>query len=325
VPSAQPYRRDDGRDTAGDDLAARDAQFIERVALPAFTFLRQYYFRAELEGGEHLPASGPFMTVANHNGGPIMPDVWVLASYWWSLLGTARPAYAMVHDAALAIPGLGTFLRKVGGVRASRENAARALRAGAPILVYPGGELDALKSFRRRNRVDFRGRKGFIRLAVALGVPIVPVVSAGGHEVYVTLLSSERLARWSGLARLARVKTVPVNLGLPWGIWVSGFVPYLPLPAKLTYRVGRPIVVGPDPEAAADDCFVGEVYRHVTCTMQRMLDDLTAHRRFPVLGCRLMVLAHPNPAPRPPPALRKSPAPQVPARALPRDRTVEWC
>jgi 1-acyl-sn-glycerol-3-phosphate acyltransferase len=281
VPAAYAER---GDHELPDELAARDPGLIERVALPALTCVRERYFRAELDGAEHLPASGPFMTVANHNGGPIMPDVWVLASYWWSFLGPSRPAYAMVHDAALAIPGLGGFLRRLGGVRASRENAERALRAGAPILVYPGGELDALKSFRRRNRVDFRGRKGFIRLAVSLGVPIVPVVSAGGHEVYLTLFSSERLARWTGMARLARVKTLPVNLGLPWGLWVSGFVPYLPLPAKLTYRVGRPLVVGPDPEAAADDCFVGEVYRHLTRTMQCMLDDLTAQRRFPVLG-----------------------------------------
>jgi 1-acyl-sn-glycerol-3-phosphate acyltransferase len=267
-----------------DALAGRDAQFIRDVALPAFTFLRRHYFRAEIEGGGRLPASGPFITVGNHNGGPIMPDAWMLASYWWSFLGPERPAYAMVHDAALAIPGIRTFLRKCGALRASRENAERALRAGAPVLVYPGGELDCLKSFRRRHRIDFRGRTGFIRLALSLGVPIVPVAGAGGHEVYVTLFSSQRLARWTGMARFARVKTVPVNLGLPWGVWVSGFVPFLPLPAKLAFRVGEPIHLERDPRAAANDRIVRELYDRITRTMQEMLDDLAARRRWPILG-----------------------------------------
>src|SRR5262249_60462545 len=41
-------------------------------------------------------------------------------------------------------------------------------------------------------------------------------------------------------------------LGLPWGIWLTGFLPYLPLPSKFVYRVGTPIELGHDPDAARD-------------------------------------------------------------------------
>src|SRR5262249_15485363 len=132
------------------------------------------------------------------------------------------------HDAALRVPLLRTFLVKVGGLRASPGNAEKVLGLGAPLLVYPGGELDCLKSFWRRHTVDFHGRTGFIEMALRLGVPILPVVNVGGHEVYFTVVSSQRLARWTGLSRLTRVKTVPLTLGLPWGIWLTGFMPYLP-------------------------------------------------------------------------------------------------
>jgi 1-acyl-sn-glycerol-3-phosphate acyltransferase len=266
------------------DLTVRDPRFIGRVALPAFRFLRARYFRSELHGGEHLPRDGPFIAVGNHNGGPIMPDVWMLASYWWEALGVERPAYALVHDAALAVPGVRAFLLRVGALRASTANAHRVLRAGAPLLLYPGGELDCLRSFWRRNRVDLRGRTGFVRLALAHGVPIVPFVNAGGHEVYVVLFSSERLARWSGMARLARVKTIPLTLGLPWGVWPTGLVPYLPLPAKLVYRIGRPIRVDRDPAAAGDARVVRRIYDEVTAVMQDMLDGIAARRRLPVVG-----------------------------------------
>src|SRR4029453_19126599 len=112
---------------------------------------------------------------------------------------------------ALAFPGVRTLLTKLGGIRATRENGDRVLDAGAPLLLYPGGDLDCLKSFWNRHTVDFHGPTGFVAMGLAPGVPILPVVNAGGHEVYVTLFSSPALARWTGLTRLTRVKTLPLN------------------------------------------------------------------------------------------------------------------
>ena len=266
------------------DPGARDPEFIREIALPFFDALRIHYFRAEIEGADNVPRDRPFIAVANHNGGPLLPDCWVLVSYWWSLLGVERPAYAMVHDAALGIPYLRTFLVKMGGLRASRENAQKVLRLGASLLIYPGGELDCLKSFWRRHTIDFHGRAGFVQLALEHGVPILPVADVGGHEVYVTLFSSQRLARWTGMSRWTRVKTLPVNLGLPWGVWLSGFLPYLPLPAKFVYRVGPPIELGHDPDAACDARAVRHAYDRVSRIMQEMLDGLAARRRLPVFG-----------------------------------------
>jgi len=198
-------------------------------------------------------------------------------------MGTDLPAYALVHDSALAVPGVRTLLTKLGGISATRDNGHRVLDGGAPLLLYPGGDLDCLKSFWTRHTIDFHGRTGFAALAMEHGVPIVPIVNAGGHEVYVTLFSSPRLARWTGLARLTRVKTLPVNVGMPWGIWASPFVPFLPLPAKFSYRIGPPIHLGHDPEAACDPRARRMAAARVTRTMQGMLDEMVAHRR-PILG-----------------------------------------
>jgi 1-acyl-sn-glycerol-3-phosphate acyltransferase len=151
-------------------------------------------------------------------------------------------------------------------------------------MCYPGGELDCQRSYWDRNRVTLFGRTGFVELALRYGVPIVPFVNAGGAEVYVTLLASRRLARWSGLEALTRVKTIPVTLGLPWGLWLTGFVPYWPLPAKLTYRFGEPIRLPHDPKLASDERVVRRYYWQVVGVMQDMLDDLARQRRFPIIG-----------------------------------------
>ena len=74
------------------------------------------------------------------------------------------------------------WLRRVGVIEASRENAAKALRIGRVVLVFPGGDYDSYRpTF--ENKIDFAGRTGYVRTAIESGVPIVPMVSIGAQEV----------------------------------------------------------------------------------------------------------------------------------------------
>jgi 1-acyl-sn-glycerol-3-phosphate acyltransferase len=267
-----------------DNPAHRDPDFIKEYAEPILRFIARHYFRLDNEGIENLPREGPLIVVANHGGGPILPDVWMMAGYWWGFYGIDIPAYALVHDLPFRIPVLRNALIKVGALRASRQNAAKVLEIGGVLLVFPGGESEAQRSFWQRDKIDFRGRTGFIEVALERGVPILPVVNVGGHEVYFTLFSSRLLARLTGLERLTGVKTLPLNVGLPWGVWLTGFLPYLPLPSKIVHKVGKPLHLPKDPKLAKNPKFVREVYTEITRTMQKMLDGLAAKRSFPVLG-----------------------------------------
>src|SRR5512139_1118342 len=224
-----------------DDLSGRDPRFIRDVGQPFCDWLRRRYFRSEIEGLEHVPRSGSFIAVANHSGGPMLPDVWLMVSYFWELFGIDAPSYALVHEAAFRVPRVRDFLIKIGALRASRRNAEKVLEAGGVLLITPGGELEALRSFWRRNQLELDGRSAFVEWGFRFGVPVLPVVNVGAHEVYFTLFSSRGLARYTGLERLTRVRTVPLNLGLPWGLWLTGFLPYLPLPAKISFMVAEPV------------------------------------------------------------------------------------
>ncbi len=268
-----------------DNPAHRDLDFIREVALPLLWNIGTYYFRAESRGTENLPKKGEsFIAVGNHSGGPILPDVWLTAAYWWDVFGIEVPAYAMVHDLVFRVPVLRNMLIKVGALRASQSNAAKVLEMGGTVLAYPGGAEESQRSFWRRNQIDFRGRTGFIELALQYGVPILPVVNVGAHEVYFTLFSSRLLAQITGLSRLTGLKTLPLNIGLPWGVWLTGFLPYIPLPSKIVFDVGKPVYLPKDPELAKNRSFVREVYVEITRTMQKMVDELAEERRFPVLG-----------------------------------------
>jgi 1-acyl-sn-glycerol-3-phosphate acyltransferase len=265
------------------DPASRDPAFIRAMA-PFFDFLWTRYFRAEVEGAEHIPATGPFLVVGNHSGAPLLPDVWLKLAYWARRFGPERPAYGLVHDFPFRIPIVKNLLLKLGGLRASPQTAERALAEGGVVLIYPGGEVDCMRSFWKRNTIDFLGHTGFVKLALRNDVPILPVVNVGAHEVYFTLFSSKALARWTGIEALTRVKTVPLNFGLPWGMWLTGFVPYLPLPSKVVYKVGKPIRCAGGPARADDPSTVKQIYGRVTRVMQEMLDDLASRRHLPIVG-----------------------------------------
>jgi 1-acyl-sn-glycerol-3-phosphate acyltransferase len=272
------------RDLDPSDLSGRDPEFIERVGRPFCAWLRHTYFRTEHEGIENVPREAPFIAIANHSGGPMLPDVWPMFAAWWDFFPLEQPAYALVHEAAFRVPVVRNALIKLGALRASRENAERVIASGGVLLLFPGGDPEALRSFWKRNTIDFRGHTFFVELALRHGVPILPVVNVGGSETAITVLSSERLARWTGMRRLLKVKRLPINVGLPWGVWPTALLPFLPLPAKISYKVGEPFRFPQAPDLAEDPEYVRKRYEEITDAMQGMVDELAARRRFPVIG-----------------------------------------
>jgi 1-acyl-sn-glycerol-3-phosphate acyltransferase len=220
------------------------------------------------------------LLVGNHSGGNLTPDTQIFNLAFSTYFGVERPYFQLAHNLVLASP-VGQIVRKFGTVTASHENAHKALRAGAALLVYPGGDWEVHRPSWESNKVDFAGRKGFIRLALDEGVQIVPVVSVGGQETALFLSRGNTIARGLGLDRLFRLKVLPISLALPWGLNVGDFLGHFPLPAKITVEVLAPIDLreefGPDPDP-------DEIYEHVTRQMQDALDALAAERRFPVIG-----------------------------------------
>lgn len=236
------------------------------------------YFRAEVRGLDSMPAAGGALLVSNHSGGMLTPDVLVFAPEFYKRFGFDRPLYTLGHYGIFLGP-MGGYLRRAGVIEASRENAGKALRSGAVVLVFPGGDYDSYRPTLTANVVDFAGRTGYVRTAIEAGVPIVPMVSIGAQETQIFLARGDSIARRLGLTK-ARLDILPISIGFPFGLSVI-FPPNIPLPSKIVTRVLDPIHVvaefGEDPD-------VDEVDLHVRAVMQTGLDELASQRRFPVLG-----------------------------------------
>jgi 1-acyl-sn-glycerol-3-phosphate acyltransferase len=260
-----------------DDVDAWDPDYIRRV-LPLWRTVLGTYFRADVRGLENIP-DGPSLLVGNHSGGTLIADTFVFATAFYDHFGPERRFHQLAHDVAARMPATG--LRRWGTVAASHDNARRAFAKGAPVLVYPGGDYETFRPSWHADRIEFGGRKGFIKLAVEQGVPIVPVVAAGGQETALFLTRGERLARWTGWAQRTRIKVLPVALAPPFGVTLLDLPGRIPLPAKITVEVLPAVDLE---QRFGSDAPHRQVYEEITAEMQAALTELHEERTLPVIG-----------------------------------------
>jgi 1-acyl-sn-glycerol-3-phosphate acyltransferase len=261
------------------NLDDRDPDFM-RELLPGMWVFATAWYRPEIRGLERVPRTGPVLVVGNHTGGSTSPET-TLSQLAFSLyFGVERLHYQLAHRVVVSSP-IGWILRRFGTVEADAANAKLALDAGAIVTVFPGGDYEVFRPSWESAKVDFGGRKGFLRLALSHDVPIVPMVTLGGQETALFLSRGEWLARLTGADRALRLKTLPIVFGFPFGLSIGGFPPVLPLPAKVTMELLEPIHLR---ERYGEDPDLEVIYDDLMATMQEALTALAGERRLPVLG-----------------------------------------
>jgi 1-acyl-sn-glycerol-3-phosphate acyltransferase len=172
----------------------------------------RWYFRFRLRGAERLPVR-PVIIAGNHSAHGIV-DVLTIQAGYYRAFGLGRRATAMMHDFYIGLPLIGSFYRKLGVRPAARQSARDAIAAGHDLLCYPGGDYDAGRPVHAHREVRFRDRRGYIKLALETGAPIVPLATIGSHFSYVVLPGGEAIARWFRLHKLFRTHCVPLTAGM---------------------------------------------------------------------------------------------------------------
>jgi 1-acyl-sn-glycerol-3-phosphate acyltransferase len=267
---------------AGDwDLDAQDLDFMERQKY-FWNPLCDYWFRMEMEGFEKLP-DPPALLIGVHSGAPFVWDAWTVGIQWWRHFGDERILHGTAHDALMAAPGIGAYFRRMGVLPAAPDSIAGALAAGHDVALWPGGEVDSLRPWVKRDEAVLAGRMGFVRMAIRAGVPIVPISTVGGPDSMPVLFSGRRLAKALQLDRIARLKVFPIAVSAPWGIGPA-ILPEIPLPAKIRTAFGEPITLARDPAKADDEKYVTRKYEEVQAAIQGGMDRLARRRRLPLFG-----------------------------------------
>jgi 1-acyl-sn-glycerol-3-phosphate acyltransferase len=226
-----------------------------KYALASAAFLHRKYFRTTVFGAENIPASRVLL-IANHSGQIPIDGALIGASLFMDV-EPPRFMRAMVEKWTQTLPFVSLLFSRVGQVVGVPENAKHLLDRDEALLVFPEGARGINKPFTHRYQLCEFGL-GFMRLAIETRTPIVPVAVVGGEEQYISLGSSNTLAK------MFRMPTFPIipQVLLPFG--------QLPLPTKYRIYFGEPMRFGGDPDD--DDAIIEDKVIAVKSTIQSMLN-----------------------------------------------------
>lgn len=254
-------------------VETRDEAFVARFLAQVRPWLNRF-FEPEVRGVENVP-EGAALLVANHNAGVLMPDVFILGDALFRQRGSRGLPYALAHDLLFDVAGMRQALEKLGAVRACPKNTHALFAAGHKALVYPGGDREVMRPYRDRHRIVFGPRRGYVKMAIREGVPVVPVVTAGAHEAFMVLDDGGALASRLGLPKWGRINVLPTVLSFPWGLTFGFPPPYVPVPTRIVMDVLPPIhFERSGEEACVDDAYVERCHERVVRAMQARLDEL---------------------------------------------------
>jgi 1-acyl-sn-glycerol-3-phosphate acyltransferase len=232
-------------------------------------FFYRYWFRAEVEGIENVPANGGALLVSNH-AGALPPDAAMIAKAIREEHPHPRPLSITVEHFFKGYPGFSMLIPKIGCVPAHPANVQRLLYDEEQlVLVFPEGRKGTEKLYKDRYRLRRFGRGGFVEAAMRARAPIVPVCVVGAEEAAPVFAQLGLLKRLTGLLYFPITPTFP-HLG------VLGMLGYLP--AKFKIRFLDPVSF--DEEGMNEDkALVQTVAHDVRARIQEGLWEMLAKRR----------------------------------------------
>jgi 1-acyl-sn-glycerol-3-phosphate acyltransferase len=160
--------------------AGGDAQMMRFLIAALTPFVRWFcrmMFRIEFHGVDNIPHEGACLITPNHV---------TYADPIWITIPMPRRVYYMAWDKPFRIPVLGLLMRMFGAFPVNLDVAADAsaqreaielLRKGRALVMFPEGG-------RTRTGKLMPFKMGAFRMALAHGVPIVPVTIKGAETIW---------------------------------------------------------------------------------------------------------------------------------------------
>jgi 1-acyl-sn-glycerol-3-phosphate acyltransferase len=224
-----------------------------RSAFSVARWVYRHYFRAEAFGVENIPEHGRVIFVSNHSG-QLPFDALVIGTACFLEPPQPRLVRAMVEFFVPTVPFASYLFARWGQITGTPENCRRLLSADEAVLVFPEGARGISKPFSKRYQLAEFG-KGFMRLALETGAPIVPVAVIGAEEQAPAI----------NLKRLARLMRAPAFPIVPY----PPFVAAVPLPVKYRVYFGEAMKFTGDPDD--DDEALDDKIKTVRNRIQSMI------------------------------------------------------
>lgn len=229
-------------------------EYLLKIA-PVISAMRVYHDHSTV-GLDQIPDTGVIIA-ANHS----------LASYDIALLMASIYEYsnrvprALIDRLFFKVPGLGALMEAFGSREGTRDNAVKMLQGNEILVVAPGGMREALRPSNQKYKIIWNRRKGFVKLSVETGAPIILAACPAADDLYD--VAPSHITAWA-------YKTLRIPLFFAKGL---GFTA-IPKPVKLTHYLSEPLYPPPFSEdPAVFNERVDEFHKKVTARMAELMLD----------------------------------------------------
>ncbi len=188
-----------------------------------FLELMRKYFRVEVEGLENVPKKGAAIVVPNHSGFSGL-DAMILSHIL--IHDRKRVPRVLTHGFWFFIQWTTQVAEKLGFFKATYENGIYGLNRNDLIVLFPEGEAGNFKSSQKMYQLQ-EFKRGFVRMALQTGAPIIPTLIIGAEETSINLSQYK-------LTKFLKGSLIPIPLNIiPLPIkWKIRFLPPIELPYK---------------------------------------------------------------------------------------------
>jgi len=228
---------------------------IYKIMPHFFLELMKTYFRVKVEGGENIPRRGGAIIISNHSG---VSGFDAMVLHHEITRASKRYPRVLTHHLWFINKTTSIPAQKLGFVEATTENGIKALRKRQLVVLFPEGEYGNFKPSSKAYQLQ-EFKRGFVRMALEAGVPIVPTLVIGAEETHVNL---SRLK----LTRFLRGVILPLPLNI------------IPLPSKWRIIFMEPIKLPYEKKAAGDRELVCELAEEIQEKMQERLNEELKNR-----------------------------------------------
>jgi len=240
--------------------------FVWRAAEFLFWYMNQWLHRLSFVGAEKLDPEKGMLSVhvhSTHN-----QDIAYILQGTYQAFG--KVSRGLVHRTVM---GLAPWLQYIGMVPGYRDTAEKLLRNNFWVAVIPGGGEEAMRGHENAYNLNWpKKRKGFAKVAIRAGVPIVPIFYQNHEEMRFNPI----FWLWNQLhgsvpfdflvnAKIPILSATVKFLGeATWFLltWVFS----IPMPAKVTAYIGNEIKCTPDSD-------INEVVKQTYDEIKRLIKE----------------------------------------------------
>ncbi len=219
------------------DFDAKKSEDLLYRAAPRFLMeIMRKYFRLQVEGIENIPKRGPALITPNHSGYAGF-DAMMLAYEIHER--TQRTSRVLTHKFWFLTDATAIPAHKFGFLEATLSNGITQLKKNNLVVIFPEGEQGNFKPTSKAYELQ-EFRRGFVRMALQTGAPIVPTIILGAEETHINLKQIR-------LTKFLRGSILPLPLNV------------IPLPVKWKIIFLKPIYLPYKPASARDSKLVHEI------------------------------------------------------------------